>query len=110
MAQESASKMGEIESDLKTADELFNNDEPQGAYEILIKYKDNAEVEWRLVRACRVLAIKSADSEKKKALAYEAQKHAKLGLSLDDKNFACHKVSVKNNLGILEWFSIDCQK
>ena len=88
--------MSELESDMKTADELYDNNETQKAHDLLCKHKDsqNAEVEWRLARACRVLAEKSKDSEKKKALTYETLDHAKLALSLDDKNFACHKVSV----------------
>lgn len=71
---------------------MHENGEAQKVYDMLIKYKDlqNAEVEWRLARACRILPM--ADSEKKKkAFAYEAHEHAKLALSLDDKNAACHK-------------------
>lgn len=85
--------MSQLENDLKVADELHDNNETQKVYDLLIKHKDlqNAEVEWRLVRACRILALKSTDSERKKSLSYEAHEHAKLGLSLDDKNFACHK-------------------
>ena len=41
-----------------------------------------------------MLAEKSKDSEKKKALTYESLDHAKLALSIDEKNFACHKVRV----------------
>ena len=87
-------RMSELENDLKVADELHENGEAQKVYDVLIKYKDlqNAEVEWRLARACRILPM--ADSEKKKkAFAYEAHEHAKLALSLDDKNAACHKVN-----------------
>ena len=92
---ESTNKMSELETDLKEADELYDNNETQKVYHLLMKHKDlqNAEVEWRLARACRVLAEKSTDSEKKKALTYETLDHAKLALSLNDKNFACHKVS-----------------
>lgn len=93
---ESTNKMSVIESDLKTADELYNSSETQKAYDLLIKHEDvqNAEVEWRLARACRVLAEKNTDTEEKRALTYESLEHAKLALSLDDKNFACHKVSI----------------
>lgn len=92
-SSDSTNKMSELESDMKTADELYDNNETQKAHDLLCKHKDsqNAEVEWRLARACRVLAEKSKDSEKKKALTYETLDHAKLALSLDDKNFACHK-------------------
>ena len=92
---ESMNKMSELENDLKTADELYDSNETQRTYDLLLKHKDaqNAEVEWRLARACRVLAENSQDSERKKALTYETLDHAKLALSLDDKNFACHKVS-----------------
>ena len=89
-------RMSEVENDLKVADELHENGEAQKVYDMLIKYKDlqNAEVVWRLARACRILAMASTDdSEKKKAFAYEAHEHAKLALSLDDKNAACHKVN-----------------
>ena len=87
-------RMSEVENDLKAADELHENGEAQKVYDMLIKYKDlqNAEVEWRLARACRILAM-GDDSEKKKAFAYEAHEHAKLALSLDDKSAACHKVN-----------------
>ncbi|XP_073246740.1 regulator of microtubule dynamics protein 1-like [Porites lutea] len=83
--------MSELENDLKVADELHENGEARKVYDMLIKYKDlqNAEVEWRLARACRILAM--TDSEKKKAFTYEAHEHAKLALSLDDKNATCHK-------------------
>ena len=49
--------MSEVENDLKVADELHENGEAQKVYDMLIKYKDlqNAEVEWRLARACRIL-------------------------------------------------------
>ena len=94
------SNMSELENDLKTADELFDNNETQKAYDLLMKHKENAEAGWRLTRACRVLSLKSTDSEEKKALAYEAHEHAKLGLSLDENNFACHKVSVSLSINI----------
>ncbi|KAJ7386293.1 cellular calcium ion homeostasis [Desmophyllum pertusum] len=85
--------MSELELDIKTADELFDNNKTQELYDLLLKRKDsqNAEVEWRLARACRVLAEKSEDTDTKKNMTYEALEHAKLALSIDDKNFACHK-------------------
>ena len=88
--------MSQLDTDLKTADELYDGNETQKAYELLDKHKDSksADVEWRLARACRVLAEKSKDPEKKKALTYESLDHAKLALSIDEKNFACHKVRV----------------
>lgn len=93
---ESTDKLSQLDNDLKTADELYDSNETQKAYELLNKHKDSksADVEWRLARACRVLAEKSKDSEKKKALTYESLDHAKLALSIDEKNFACHKVRV----------------
>ena len=93
---ETRSKMSELDNDLKTADELYDNNETQKTYDLLMKHKDvqNAEVEWRLARACRMLAENSTDAEKKKVLTYKLLDHAKLALSLDDKNFACHKVRV----------------
>lgn len=93
---ESTNKLSQLDNDLKTADELYDSNETQKAYELLNKHKDSksADVEWRLARACRVLAEKSKDSEKKKALTYESLDHAKLALSIDEKNFACHKVRV----------------
>ena len=95
-ATESTNKVSVIDSDLKTADELYDSSETQKAYDLLIKHKDvqNAEAEWRLARACRMLAENNTDTEEKRALTYESLEHAKLALSLDDKNFACHKVSV----------------
>lgn len=87
-------EMSELELDIKKADELFDNEKQQEMYDLLLKHKNsqNAEVEWRLARACRVLAEKNNDADIKKKLTYEALEHAKLALSLDDKNFACHKV------------------
>ena len=94
-AASESKKMSELEHDIKMADELFDDNKTQEAYDLLIKHKDvqNAEVEWRLARACRVLAEKSLDEGIKKQITYEALEHAKLALSLDDKNFACHKVN-----------------
>ncbi|XP_078347760.1 regulator of microtubule dynamics protein 1-like isoform X2 [Oculina patagonica] len=86
--------MSELELDIKKADELFDNEKQQEMYDLLLSHKDsqNAEVEWRLARACRVLAEKNQDNaDIKKKMTYEALEHAKLALSLDDKNFACHK-------------------
>lgn len=62
-------------------------------YDLLLKHKDlqNAEIEWRLARACRVLAENCVDHDTKKKLTYEALEHAKLALDLDDKNYASHK-------------------
>ena len=87
-------EMSELELDIKTADELFDNNKTQELYDLLLRHKDsqNAEVEWRLARACRLLAEDTKDADIKKKLTYEALEHAKLALSLDDKNFACHKV------------------
>ena len=80
---------------LRNADELYDSNETEEVYRLLLKYKDakNAEILWRLARALRVLAEKSADTEKKKQLTYESLGYAEEALKLDDKNFACHKVS-----------------
>ena len=88
--------MSELENDLKVADELHENREEQKVYDMLIKYKDlqNAEVEWRLARSCRIFTKTNADEEKREKFIYEAHEHAKLALSLDDKNAACHKVLI----------------
>lgn len=93
---ESTNKLSQLENDLKTADELYDSNETQKAYDLLNKNNDSkcADVEWRLARACRVLAEESKDSERKKALTYESLDHAELALSIDEKNFACHKVRV----------------
>ena len=80
---------------LHKADHLYDSNETEELYTLLIKYKDakSAEVLWRLARAVRVLAEKSADTEKKKQLTYESLGYAEEALKLDDRNFACHKVS-----------------
>lgn len=85
--------MSELELDIKTADELFDDNKTQDMYDLLLKHKDlqNAEIEWRLARACRVLAENCVDHDTKKKLTYEALEHAKLALDLDDKNYASHK-------------------
>ena len=85
-----------LELDIKTADELYDDNKTQEQFDLLLKHKDsqNAEIEWRLARSCRVLAEKSKDNlDTKKTLTYKALEHAELALRLDDKNFACHKVS-----------------
>ena len=87
--------MSQLELDIKTADELYDEDKTQEQYNLLLKHTDaqNAEIEWRLARSCRVLAEKSKDTDTKKRLTYKALEHAELALRLDDSNFACHKVS-----------------
>ena len=97
--------MSELELDIKTADELFDETRTQEVYDLLLKHKDlqNAEIEWRLARACRVLAEECDDADTKKRLTYEALEHAKLALDLDDKNYASHKVSnTADSMSILE--------
>ncbi|CAH3137084.1 unnamed protein product [Pocillopora meandrina] len=86
-------EMSELELDIKTADELFDETRTQEVYDLLLKHRDlqNAEIEWRLARACRVLAEECDDADAKKRLTYEALEHAKLALDLDDKNYASHK-------------------
>lgn len=87
-------KMSQLELDIKTADELYDDNKIQEQYDLLLKHKDsqNAEIEWRLARSCRVLAENNKDKDTKKRLTYKALEHAELALRLDDKNFACHKV------------------
>ena len=88
-------KLSQLEFDIKTADKLYDDNKIQEQYNLLLKHEDsqNAEIEWRLARSCRVLAEESKDKETKKGLTYKALKHAELALRLDEKNFACHKVS-----------------
>ena len=77
------------------ADDLYDDNKTQEQYNLLLKHKDsqNADIEWRLARSCRMLAEMSKDVTTKKTLTYKALEHAELALKLDDKNFACHKVS-----------------
>lgn len=88
-------KLSQLELDIKTADELYKDNKTQEQYNLLLKHKDsqNADIEWRLARSCRMLAEMSKDDDTKKTLTYKALEHAELALKLDDKNFACHKVS-----------------
>lgn len=88
-------KVSQLELDIKTADELYDDNKTQEQYDLLLRHKDfqNAEIEWRLARSCRVLAEKSKDKDTKKTFTYKALEHAELALRLDEKNFACHKVS-----------------
>ncbi|XP_074638537.1 regulator of microtubule dynamics protein 1-like isoform X2 [Acropora palmata] len=90
---ETKSSMSEMENDFKKADDLYDNNELQKAYDLLMKYKEpqKCEVEWRLAKVKRMMAEESHDSQKKKELIYEAFDHVKLALSLDEKNFAVHK-------------------
>lgn len=87
------SNMSEMENDFKTVDDLCDDNELQKAYDLLMKYKEpqKSDVEWRLAKVKRMMAEESKDTQKKKELTYEALDHAKLALSLDDKNFAAHK-------------------
>ena len=91
---ETKSSMSEMENDFKKADDLYDNNELQKAYDLLMKYKEpqKYEVEWRLAKVKRMMAEENIDSQKKKELIYEAFDHVKLALSLDEKNFAVHKV------------------
>ena len=88
-------KLSQLELDIKMADDLYDNNKTQEQYNLLLKHKDsqNADIEWRLARSCRMLAEMSKDVTTKKTLTYKALEHAELALKLDDKNFACHKVS-----------------
>ena len=88
-------KLSQLELDIKMADDLYDDNKTQEQYNILLKHKDsqNADIEWRLARSCRMLAEMSKDVTTKKTLTYKALEHAELALKLDDKNFACHKVS-----------------
>ena len=88
-------KLSQLELDIKMADELYDDNKTQEQYNLLLKHKDsqNADIEWRLARSCRMLAEMSKDVATKKTLTYKALEHAELALKLDDKNFACHKVS-----------------
>ena len=88
-------KMSQLELDIKTADELHDDNKTQEQYNLLLKHKDaqNAEIEWRLARSCRELVKQSRDKDTQKRMTIEALEHAELALRLDDKNFACHKVS-----------------
>ena len=91
---ETKSSMSEMENDFKKADDLYDNNELQKAYDLLMKYKEpqKCEVEWRLAKVKRMMAEESHALQKKKELIYEAFDHVKLALSLDEKNFAVHKV------------------
>ena len=88
-------KLIQLELDIKMADDLYDDNKTQEQYNLLLKHKDsqNADIEWRLARSCRMLAEMSKDVTTKKTLTYKALEHAELALKLDDKNFACHKVS-----------------
>ena len=88
-------KLSQLELDIKMADDLYDDNKTQEQYNLLLKHKDsqNADIEWRLARSCRMLAEMSKDVTTKKTLTYKALEHAELALKLDDKNFACHKVS-----------------
>ena len=77
------------------ADRIYNNYEHIKLYEFLLGFKDseNAELLWRLARACRdVGQMSETPKEKKKQLAYDALEYAKKAVAIDDNNFAAHKV------------------
>ena len=94
-ARSESIKLSQLELDIKMADDLYDDNKTQEQYNLLLKHKDsqNADIEWRLARSCRMLAEMSKDVTTKKTLTYKALEHAELALKLDDKNFACHKVS-----------------
>ncbi len=51
-----------------------------------------ADVMWRFARACHDLALETtADKKKKEFLTRQGHASAKVALTLDEKNFACHK-------------------
>lgn len=76
------------------ADELYTNNDIDGLYTYLSKYKDsnNDQLLWRLARACCDKAKDIEDKNQKRLLIFLAFDYAGRALELNDKNFACHKV------------------
>ncbi|XP_072013045.1 regulator of microtubule dynamics protein 1-like [Amphiura filiformis] len=76
------------------ADQIYKNYEFLKLYDLLIAFKDsnNAELIWRLARACRDVAqMTETTKERKKELTYAAYEYAKKAVELNDENFAAHK-------------------
>ena len=60
----------------------------------LTQYREcaNAELLWRLARACRDLAnLSVTDQTSKRSLIYEAHEYAQRALAADEENYASHK-------------------
>ncbi|XP_020902706.1 regulator of microtubule dynamics protein 1 [Exaiptasia diaphana] len=85
--------MSDEELAIVESDKLFDDNEIDKLYDLLMKFceSNNPEIVWRLARAARNKAEKSVNEEDKKTLTYKGYEFAKKAVELDDKNFACHK-------------------
>ncbi|XP_037550225.1 regulator of microtubule dynamics protein 1 [Nematolebias whitei] len=82
------------EGALEQADYLYSCAETEKLYQLLLQHKDSddAEVLWRLARACRDLSLlPDTNAERKKQLVFEAFEYAEKALQRDDTCFAAHK-------------------
>ena len=87
--------MDEVAAIISKADQLYHQNEVLQLYDYLLAFKDqeNDEILWRLARAAVDKGKHSSDDKEKQKLYFEAFDYIKKALTLNDKNFAVHKVS-----------------
>jgi len=81
---------------ISQADRLFERNNLQDLYDLLMPYNDiqTAEIQWRCSRVCHELSIlPNTDKDQSKQLAYASLAFATKALELDETNYQCHKVS-----------------
>lgn len=89
MAEEGVKSLGET---IQHADQLFDENNFQEAYDLLQKYpaQETYEIKWRLARVTFSLS-KPLPSPRKEELVREAFRYAEEALALNDADFASHK-------------------
>uniref|UniRef100_A0AAG5DU09 Regulator of microtubule dynamics protein 1 n=1 Tax=Anopheles atroparvus TaxID=41427 RepID=A0AAG5DU09_ANOAO len=89
MAEEAVKTLSET---IQHADQLFDENNFQEAYDLLQKYpaQDTYEIKWRLARVTYSLS-KPSPSPRKEELIREAFRYAEEALKLNENDFASHK-------------------
>lgn len=87
-------KILNLEEIFEKADQLHTAYETCKLYELLKPYEncENDELLWRLSRAAYDKAKREHNKEMRKTYMYESFGYAKRALTLNESNYACHKV------------------
>ena len=82
---------------IRTADMYYEKNEMKELHHFLKEFENSVQPElvWRLARATYELSKIAEKDDEKKRLIYEAFRLSEKALTLDDNNFACHKVRVR---------------
>lgn len=85
-----------MEEIFEKADQLHTAYETCKLYELLKPYEncENDELLWRLSRAAYDKAKREHNKEMRKTYMYESFGYAKRALTLNETNYACHKVRI----------------